>query len=51
MDEDSPEARALALVMEYGERLYAEDEWSMEDNYDTTEALYSLYLSITGQES
>lgn len=44
----TPEAKALALVMEYGERLAALDEWDLDDNFDTTEGLYSLYCEITG---
>lgn len=40
--------RIVDLFMEYGERLAAKDEWDMDDNFDTTEALYALYCDITG---
>ena len=41
--------KALALVLEFGRMLDSKEEWEMDDNFDTTEALYDLYQKITGQ--
>lgn len=41
--------KALTLVVDYGRMLDSKDEWELEDNLDTTEALYDLYQRITGQ--
>jgi hypothetical protein len=43
-------SQALALVMEYGYMLAQKDEWELDDNFDTTEALYGLYCEITGHK-
>jgi hypothetical protein len=50
ISEDTPERQALALVMEYGYMLAQKDEWELDDNFDTTEALYALYCNITGHK-
>jgi hypothetical protein len=49
--ENTPERQALALVLEYGYRLAQLDEWELDDNFDTTEALYALYCEITGHRA
>lgn len=45
-----PAAAALALVMEHGAALAEKDEWDLDDNFTTTEGLYSLYCKITGHK-
>lgn len=47
----TPERQALELVMEFGARLAPKPEWDLDDNFDTTEALYALYCEITGHGS
>jgi hypothetical protein len=44
----TPAERALAFVMEYGEYLASQDEWSMDDNFTATEQLHDLYCQIVG---
>lgn len=41
--------KAFEFVMEFGTMLDAKEEWDLDDNFNTTEALYDLYQRITGQ--
>lgn len=41
--------KAYDLVVEFGSMLDEKDEWDLDDNFDTTEALYDLYMRIVGQ--